>query len=122
MNGPTQREQAELLALNLIKAIGGLFTYVPSYIVSLLTAVLSDVYLTTFALAGVAAGLASTWAVGVATFFVIYSVARVWGNHTNAIVQAGREVSGGIQISAERLDNPRYVAFPEQENDPPPGP
>lgn len=121
MSEEMQRKQAEVLALNFIRAVGGLFTYLPSYVVSLLTAVLSDVYMTTFAITGVAIGLASNWAVGLAAFFVIYSVARVWGNHTNAVALAGREVSGGVQAGAVQLGYAIQQAA-QQEIEAPPVP
>ena len=86
---------------SLVRELGSAVINFPLFIIemvtSLLVLVISDIYIATLAIAGGTVGLATgEWEIGLATFFVLYSVSRVVNTVANAIGSAGQNVAMGI--------------------------
>lgn len=80
--------------------------YVPRYIVDyffgLLAAIVSDIIITTIALAAVALGLAiGHWLLVVAFFFTLYALLRIVGILANAIGSSGQMISNALRTQPQ---------------------
>lgn len=89
----TQAPQGESIATEAGKALVNLPLFLIELITSLAVCAISEIYVATFALTGVAVGIASDWKIGLAAFFVLYSVSRVINSVANAIGSAGQNVA-----------------------------
>jgi predicted MFS family arabinose efflux permease len=75
--------------------------YLVEWTVGLLIAILTDLHITTLAVTGVAVGFAaSSVLIGVATFFVVYTLSRILSNVADGIAFGSRSIAASIQQHA----------------------
>lgn len=106
----TQFPEDKSLAHETLDAVINAPMFMGEYIVSLAATVISDIYLFTVFLAALTVGYATRWEIGLATFFVLYTLLRLVGNIANAIGVAGQSVAGatanGMAQHAAMLTSP----------------
>lgn len=75
--------------------------YIVEWTVGLIIAILSDLHITTLAVTGVAVGFAaSSVLIGVAAFFVFYTLSRISSNVADGIVFGTRAIGAAVQQHA----------------------
>jgi small-conductance mechanosensitive channel len=85
----------------LVRALVRFPKYILEWTVGLIVAILSDLHITTLTVTGVAVGFAaSSVLVGVAAFFVVYTLSRIISNVADGVVFGTRNVAGAIQLHA----------------------
>lgn len=98
----------------MIKQVGEVLKAFPKYIlgwvVGLIAAILSDLHITTLAVSGIAVGIAShSIAIGVAAFFVLYSVSRIASYVSDSIGFGTRAISISLSSAADQYFQRRDV-------------
>lgn len=90
-------EGEKSIAAEAIDALVAAPLFAVELVVSILVCVISEIYVATFALTGVAVGFATeSIPVGIASFMILYSLSRVLGTLANAVGASGQMVGGAI--------------------------
>jgi hypothetical protein len=87
------------LGESLIRAFVGFPKYIIQWIGGLIVAILTDLHITTLAVTAVAVGFASSLSVGIATFFVIYSLSRIIAIIADGYVIGSNRIAQATAIS-----------------------